>query len=500
VELIANLELGLETALTLSNLLYCLIGVFLGTAIGVLPGLGPTATIAMLLPITFTLPPVSSLIMLAGIYYGSQYGGSTTSILVNLPGEAASVVTTIDGYQMAKQGRAGAALATSAIGSFFAGTVATFLIAGFGPPLAALALEFGPADYFSLMVLGLVASVVLAQGSLLHAVGMVVLGLVFGLIGTDVTSGAQRYTFDIPELADGINFVTVAMGMFGLGEIIRNLESESQRSVIISKITNLMPTKQDLKRIVAPILRGTLVGSALGILPGSGSILGSFAAYSIEKKVSKNRDQFGKGAIEGVAAPESANNAGAQTSFIPMLTLGIPSNPVMALMVGAMIIQGIQPGPSVITEQPALFWGIIVSMWIGNLFLIVLNLPMIGIWVRMIMVPYQLLYPAIVVFTAIGVFSLNNREFDVYLMALFGVLGYVFAKLGCESAPMLLAFILGPLMEEYLRRAMLISRGNPWVFVQRPISVTLLALAALAMLAVSLPAFSKTREVAFKGS
>jgi TctA family transporter len=477
-----------------------LIGVFLGTAIGVLPGLGPTATIAMLLPITFTLPPVSSLIMLAGIYYGSQYGGSTTSILVNLPGEAASVVTTIDGYQMAKQGRAGAALATSAIGSFFAGTVATFLIAGFGPPLAALALEFGPADYFSLMVLGLVASVVLAQGSLLHAVGMVVLGLVFGLIGTDVTSGAQRYTFDIPELADGINFVTVAMGMFGLGEIIRNLESESQRSVIISKITNLMPTKQDLKRIVAPILRGTLVGSALGILPGSGSILGSFAAYSIEKKVSKNRDQFGKGAIEGVAAPESANNAGAQTSFIPMLTLGIPSNPVMALMVGAMIIQGIQPGPSVITEQPALFWGIIVSMWIGNLFLIVLNLPMIGIWVRMIMVPYQLLYPAIVVFTAIGVFSLNNREFDVYLMALFGVLGYVFAKLGCESAPMLLAFILGPLMEEYLRRAMLISRGNPWVFVQRPISVTLLALAALAMLAVSLPAFSKTREVAFKGS
>jgi TctA family transporter len=500
VELFANLELGLETALTLSNLLYCLIGVFLGTAIGVLPGLGPTATIAMLLPITFTLPPVSSLIMLAGIYYGSQYGGSTTSILVNLPGEAASVVTTIDGYQMAKQGRAGAALATSAIGSFFAGTVATFLIAGFGPPLAALALEFGPADYFSLMVLGLVASVVLAQGSLLHAVGMVVLGLVFGLIGTDVTSGAQRYTFDIPELADGINFVTVAMGMFGLGEIIRNLESESQRSVIISKITNLMPTKQDLKRIVAPILRGTLVGSALGILPGSGSILGSFAAYSIEKKVSKNRDQFGKGAIEGVAAPESANNAGAQTSFIPMLTLGIPSNPVMALMVGAMIIQGIQPGPSVITEQPALFWGIIVSMWIGNLFLIVLNLPMIGIWVRMIMVPYQLLYPAIVVFTAIGVFSLNNREFDVYLMALFGVLGYVFAKLGCESAPMLLAFILGPLMEEYLRRAMLISRGNPWVFVQRPISVTLLALAALAMLAVSLPAFSKTREVAFKGS
>src|SRR5918995_1894235 len=328
MDLIANLQLGLQTALTLSNLFYCLVGVFLGTAIGVLPGLGPTATIAMLLPITFALPPISSLIMLAGIYYGSQYGGSTTSILVNLPGEAASVVTTLDGYQMAKQGRAGVALATAAIGSFFAGTVATFLVAAFGPPLAAIPLQFGPADYFSLMALGLVASVVLAQGSLLHAIGMVVLGLLLGLIGTDVTSGAQRYTFDIPQLADGIGFVVVAMGMFGLAEIIRNLESESERAVIIAKITNLMPTRADWKRMVGPILRGTFIGSALGILPGSGSILGSFAAYSIEKKISKNRDQFGKGAVEGVAAPESANNAGAQTSFIPMLTLGIPSNPV----------------------------------------------------------------------------------------------------------------------------------------------------------------------------
>ena len=319
-----------------------------------------------------------------------------------------------------------------------------------------------------------------------------------GLIGTDVTSGAQRFTFDIPELADGIGFVTVAMGMFGVAEIIRNLETEAGRSVIIAKITNLMPTKEDWKRIVAPILRGTIIGSALGILPGSGSILGAFAAYSIEKKVSKNRAQFGKGAIEGVAAPEAANNAGAQTSFIPMLTLGIPSNPVMALMVGAMIIQGIQPGPSVITEQPALFWGIVVSMWIGNLFLIILNLPMIGLWVRMIMVPYQILYPAILVFCSIGVFSLNNNQFDIYLMALFGLLGYVFSKLGCEPAPMLLAFILGPMMEEYLRRAMLLSRGNPLVFVQRPISATLLAIAALAMCAVLLPSFGKTREEAFK--
>jgi putative tricarboxylic transport membrane protein len=498
MDLVNNISLGFQTAFTIANLFYCLIGVFLGTLIGVLPGLGPTATIAMLLPLTFALPPISSLIMLAGIYYGSQYGGSTTSILVNLPGEAASVVTTLDGYQMAKQGRAGVALATCAIGSFFAGTVATFLIAAFGPPLAAIALKFGPAEYFSLMTLGLVASIVLAQGSLLHAFGMVVLGLLLGLVGTDVTSGVQRFTFDAPELADGIGFVTVAMGMFGLGEIIRNLETEAQRSVVVAKITTLMPTREDWKRMIAPILRGTAIGSALGILPGSGSILGAFAAYSIEKKVSRNRAQFGKGAIEGVAAPESANNAGAQTSFIPMLTLGIPSNPVMALMVGAMIIQGIQPGPSVITEQPALFWGIVVSMWIGNLFLLILNLPLIGLWVRMIMVPYRLLYPAILVFCAIGVFSLRNSQFDVYMMALFGVLGYVFSKLGCEPAPMLLAFILGPLMEEFLRRAMLLSRGDPLIFIQRPISATLLAIAALAMCAVLLPSFAKTREVALK--
>src|ERR671918_1476699 len=497
MELISNLGLGLSTAITPINLLYCFIGVFLGTLIGVLPGLGPTATIAMLLPITFVLPPVSALIMLAGIYYGSQYGGSTTSILVNLPGEAASVVTTLDGYQMARRGRAGVALATAAIGSFFAGTVATLLLALFAPPLSDIALKFGPADYFSLMVVGLVASVVLAQGSLLHAIGMVLLGLLLGLIGTDVNSGIQRFTFGFYELADGIGFVTVAMGMFGLGEIIRNLENEEQRSVMVKKITGLWPTREDFKRMVAPILRGTLIGSSLGILPGSGSILGSFAAYSIEKKISKNRAQFGKGAVEGVAAPESANNAGAQTSFIPLLTLGIPSNPVSALMVGAMIIHGIQPGPSVINEQPTLFWGMIVSMWIGNLFLVVLNYPLIGMWVRMIMIPYHFLFPGIVVFTAIGVFSLRNATFDVYLMALFGIGGYLFSKLGCEPAPMLLAFILGPLMEEYLRRAMLLSRGNPMVFLQRPISATLLVLAVLAMCAVLLPSFSKTREEAF---
>jgi len=500
MELIANIGIGFATALTPANLLYCLAGVFLGTLIGVLPGLGPTATIAMLLPLTFTLPPVSALIMLAGIYYGSQYGGSTTSILVNVPGEAASVVTTLDGYQMAQQGRAGVALTTAAVGSFFAGTVATLLIALFASPMAAIALKFGPAEFFSLIVLGLLAAIVLSRGSLLHAVGMVVLGLLLGLVGADVNTGTQRFTFGIPQLADGIGFVVVAMGMFGIAEIIHNLEREEVRATVVSKITSLMPTREDWKRMTAPILRGTAIGSALGILPGSGSILGAFAAYAIEKKVSKRGEEFGTGAIEGVAAPESANNAGAQTSFIPMLTLGIPSNPVMALMIGAMIIQGIQPGPSVITEQPALFWGIIVSMCIGNFFLIVLNLPMIGMWVRMVSVPYHYLFPAIPVFCGIGVFSLNNTEFDIYLMALFGVLGYICIKLDCEPAPMLLAFILGPLMEEYMRRALLLSRGDPMIFLRRPISATLLTLGVVAIVAASLPAFYKKREEAFRES
>ncbi len=498
MELLQNLGVGLAAACTWTSLLYCLIGVFLGTLIGVLPGLGPTATVAMLLPITFTAPPVSALIMLAGIYYGSQYGGSTTAILVNLPGEASSVVTAIDGYEMARRGEAGKALAAAAIGSFIAGTAATFLLAFFAPLLASVALKFGAAEYFSLMVMGLVASVVLARGSLLHAIGMVILGLLLGLVGTDVNSGAQRYTFDLPQLADGISFVVVAMGIFGLGEIVRNLEDEATRPLLVEKITGLWPSKEDWKRILPPILRGTAIGSVMGILPGSGSIMGSFAAYSIEKKVSKNSAQFGKGAIEGVAAPESANNAGAQTSFIPMLTLGIPSNPVMALMMGAMIIQGIVPGPSVMAEQPKLFWGIIVSMWIGNLFLIILNLPLIGIWVRIVRVPYHLLYPAILVFCAIGVFSLNNSSFDIYLMALFGLLGYVFNKLGCEPAPLLLGYILGPLIEEYLRRALLISRGDPTIFVKRPISAVMLAIAVLSMAAVLAPAVSKTRQVAFK--
>jgi putative tricarboxylic transport membrane protein len=497
MDLFANLLLGFQAAMTPANLFYCLVGVFIGTLIGVLPGLGPVATIAMLLPATFALPPITALIMLAGIYYGAQYGGSTTAILVNLPGETSSVVTVLDGYQMARQGRAGSALATAAIGSFIAGTFATFLIALAAPPLANVALKFGPAEYFSLMVLGLVASVVLARGSLLRAIGMIVLGLLMGLVGTDVNSGVQRYSFNIPELADGIGFVVVAMGMFGLGEIALNLEREGIVSLVAEKITSLMPTREDVRRMIPSIARGTLVGSALGILPGGGAMLASFASYSLEKKVSKYSAQFGKGAIEGVAGPESANNAGAQTSFIPMLTLGIPSNPVMALMIGALIIQGIQPGPSVMTEQPKLFWGVVASMWIGNLFLVILNLPLIGIWVRICTVPYHHLYPAILVFCAVGVFSLNNATFDVHLMALFGFLGYVFAKLECEPAPMLLGFILGPMMEEYLRRALLLSRGDPTVLFRRPISATILVVAVGAMISVLVPAFQKTREVAF---
>jgi TctA family transporter len=498
MEILDNLALGMSTALSFTNLLYCLVGVLFGTLVGVLPGLGPVATIAMLLPATFGLPPVSALIMLSGIYYGAQYGGSTTAILVNLPGESSSVVTALDGYKMALKGQAGKALATAALASFFAGTVSTIVLALFAPPLAALALKFGPAEYFSLMVMGLVASVVLAHGSLLKAIGMVLLGLLLGLVGTDVNSGIPRYTFDTPELADGINFVIVAMGVFGVGEIIRNLETESSRTLVASKVTGLWPNKEDFKRIAAPTLRGTLLGSALGILPGGGAMLASFAAYSLEKKVSKNAKQFGHGAIEGVAAPEAANNAGAQTSFIPMLTLGIPSNPVMALMIGALIIQGIQPGPAIMTEQPALFWGIIASMWIGNLFLVVLNLPLVGLWAKLITVPYQLLYPAILVFCSIGVFSLNNSIYDVYLMAGFGLVGYILLKLDCEPAPMLLGFIIGPMLEEYMRRALLLSRGDYSVFVTRPISGVMLFVAVAALVVVLLPAVRSKREEAFQ--
>jgi len=490
--------IGFEAVLTPTNLLYCFVGVFLGTLIGVLPGLGPMPTIAMLLPVTFALSPVTALIMLSGIYYGAQYGGSTTAILINLPGESSSVVTALDGYQMARDGRAGTALATAALGSFFAGTFATFLLALVAPPLAAVALKFGPAEYFSMMVLGLIASVVLASGSLAKAIAMIVFGLLLGTIGTDLTSGTLRYTLGVPYLEDGIDIVVVAMGMFGVGEIIRNLEHEVTRERLVSKVSGLMLGLKELKQIALPVIRGTALGSILGVLPGGGAMLSSFASYALEKKMSKRPQDFGKGAIEGVAGPESANNAGAQTSFIPMLTLGIPSNPLMALMMGALIIQGIQPGPSVMIEQPSLFWGIIVSMWIGNFFLIILNLPLIGIWVRLLTLPYHFLFPAVLVFCSIGVYSIGNSSFDVGMLALFGLIGYVFAKLDCEPAPLILGFMLGPMMEEYLRRAMVLSRGDPMVFIERPISATLLVLAVISMVLVALPALRKTREVAFQ--
>ncbi len=498
MDLLNNLMVGLQVAVTFQNILYAFFGVLLGTLIGVLPGIGPVPTIAMLLPITYALPPVSALIMLAGIYYGAQYGGSTTAILVNLPGESSSVVTCIDGYQMARQGKAGKALAVAAIGSFIAGSFATMLIAAFAPPLAEVALKFGPAEYFSLMVLGLIAAVVLASGSLVKAIGMIVLGLLLGIVGTDVNSGLQRYTMGIPEMSDGIGFVTVAMGLFGFAEIIVNLEQKEKREVFTKNVSGLWLKWSEFKEALPAIIRGTGIGSVLGILPGGGALLSAFASYTLEKKIAKDPSRFGKGAIQGVAGPESANNAGAQTSFIPLLTLGIPPNAVMALMVGAMTIHSIQPGPQVMTSNPQLFWGLIVSMWIGNLMLVVLNLPMIQIWVKLLQVPYRLLYPAIVLFCCIGVYSIQNSVFDVYLTAIFGVLGWVFVKVECEPAPLLLGFILGPMMEENLRRALLLSRGDPSVFVTRPISAVMLAMAVGLLLIIVAPSIRKKREEAFQ--
>jgi putative tricarboxylic transport membrane protein len=499
-ELIENLSLGFSVAFTVQNLLYALLGCVLGTLIGVLPGLGPIATISMLLPATYALPPVAALIMLAGIYYGAQYGGSTTAILVNLPGESSSVVTALDGYQMARKGRAGPALAAAGFGSFFAGSVGTLVLAAFALPLTEVAFKFGPAEYFSLMVLGLIGAVVLASGSLVKAIAMIILGLLIGMIGTDVNSGVARYSFDIPELTDGIGFIAIAMGIFGYGEIIQNLShSDEKREVFTGSVTGLMPSKEDFKNMLPAVLRGTALGSTLGILPGGGALLASFAAYTIEKKTKLRPGEvpFGQGNIRGVAAPEAANNAGAQTSFIPLLTLGIPPNAVMALMVGAMTIHNIQPGPMVMTNNPELFWGLIASMWIGNAMLVILNLPLIGIWIKLLTVPYRWLFPAIVLFCAIGVYSTNNNTWDIWMVGLFGVIGYAFIKLGCEPAPLLLGLILGPMMEENLRRALLLARGDWSVFVTRPISAALLAVAVLLVVVVAAPSVKKKREEAF---
>jgi TctA family transporter len=497
MELFDNLGLGLETALRIENLFWCFVGVLLGTAVGVLPGIGPIATIALLLPITYTFEPVTAIIMLAGIYYGAQYGGSTTAILINLPGESSAAVTAIDGHEMARNGRAGPALATAAIGSFVAGSVAIVIVALFAPPLAGVALTFGSAEYFSLVVLGLIASIALARGSTIKALAMIFLGLLFGTVGQDIYTGTPRFSFGVRELYSGVNFVSVAVGMFGVAEILRNLESERTRELVTQKITGLMPTREDFRRMVAPIARGTLLGSALGILPGAGHVLASFGAYTIEKRFSRHKKEIGHGAIEAVAGPESANNAAAQTSFIPLLTLGVPPHPTMALMLAALTIHGIQPGPTIVDTQPALFWGLIVSMWIGNLFLVVLNLPLIGLWVRMLTIPYRVLFPAIVAFAAIGTFSIALNPWHIFAIAFFGLLGYVLIKLGFEPAPFLLGFVLGPLLEDHLRRALIISRGDPTIFIERPVSAALLLVAAAALVLAILPAIRQKREEVF---
>jgi len=498
MDVISNLGLGFSVALTIQNITYCLIGALLGTLIGVLPGIGPVTTVAMLLPISFTLPPESAMILLAGIYYGAQYGGSTTAILVNIPGEASSVVTTIDGHAMARQGRAGPALGIAALGSFFAGCAATLLIALAAPPLATIALQFGPAEYFSLMVCGLIAAVVLARRSLLKAIAMVLLGLLLGLVGTDVNSGARRFNFGMTGLADGIEFVAISMAIYGIAEVVYNLEQKQAAKMVTGALGRVWPSFADVKQCAGSILRGTGLGAILGVLPGGGALLASFAAYTVEKKVASAPRQFGSGDIRGVAAPESANNAGAQTSFIPMLTLGIPGNPTMAMMIGALMIHGIAPGPRVMTDRPGLFWGLIASMWLGNLMLVVLNLPLVGIWVRLLRVPYRLLYPVIIVFCCIGAYTINNRAFDVFVMSFFAIFGYVALKLECEPAPLILGFVLGPMMEENLRRALLISRGDPMVFLQEPISLAFLVLAAGLLVVMAMPAIRIRREEALK--
>ncbi|MDQ0512929.1 tripartite tricarboxylate transporter permease [Ancylobacter amanitiformis] len=494
MDIFSNLSLGFTVALSMQNLMLCFIGCLVGTLIGVLPGVGPIATIAMLLPLTFKVDPTGALIMLAGIYYGAQYGGSTTAILINIPGEATSVVTALDGHAMAKKGRAGVALGIAAIGSFIAGTIATLAIALLGKPLTGLALLFGPAEYFALMILGLALAVALARGPALKAIIMIVLGVLLSTVGTDLDTGEERLTLGLVGLSDGIDFATIAMGIFGLAEILKNIEAPEARDVVKGSIGRLLPSWLDFRRALKPVLRGTLLGSGLGILPGNGAVIAPFASYTLEKKLSKNPSEFGNGAIEGVAGPESANNAAAQTAFIPLLTLGIPPNAVMALMIGAMTIHGIIPGPLVMTKSPDLFWGMIASMWIGNLMLVVINLPLIGIWVRLLKVPYRLMYPAILLFCAIGIYSINNNPGDVYVTAFFGLLGYLFYKLGFEPAPMLLGFVLGKLLEQKLRQALTLADGDMLAVIGRPTAAVFLV-AALIVIAVSLsPTITRKRD------
>jgi putative tricarboxylic transport membrane protein len=498
-ELFANIALGFSVAFGLKTLGLCFLGCLIGTLIGVLPGVGPIATMSMLLPITYGIDPIGALIMLAGIYYGAQYGGSTTAILINIPGEATSVVTTLDGHRMALQGRAGAALGIAAIGSFFAGTVSTVIIAGLAVPLTRFALLFHPADYFALMVLGLMLAVVLARGSLIKAIAMILLGVLLSTVGRDLVTGDERLTFGWSEIDDGIDFAVIGMGVFGFAEILRNLEQPEARDVVRKRIGSLLPTREEFMRSVMPIIRGTGVGAFLGLLPGNGAVLAPFAVYTIEKKLADDPSRFGEGAIEGVAGPEAANNAGAQTAFIPLLTLGIPPNAVMALMVGAMTIHNLVPGPEVITKQPRLFWGMIASMWIGNLMLLVINLPLVGVWVRLLKVPYRLMFPAIVLFCCIGIYSVGNNPLDVHLTAAFGLIGYLLVKLEFEPAPLLLGFVLGRLLEEKLRQAMAISQGSAWTFIDHKLAAAMLAMTFVVLIAAALPWARRRRDTAFAG-
>lgn len=476
MDILNGLMLGLDAALQPVTLLYCFIGVFLGTLIGVLPGIGALAAISLLLPITYHIPPTAAIVMLAGVYYGAQYGGSTASILLNLPGTPSSAVACLDGYPMAKQGRAGVALFMTTIASFVGSMLGILILVLFSPSIAELGLKFGPAEYFSMMLVGLIAASTLASGSPAKGLAMVTLGLLLGTVGTDVNSGVARFDFDIPELMDGINLVALAMGMFGIAEVISGI-NQPRESDVKEKITlrTMTPTRQDVRESIMPMLRGTGIGSFFGALPGTGASIASFMSYAVEKKVSKTPEKFGNGAIEGITAPESANNAAAQTAFVPTLSLGIPGDAVMALMLGALIIHGIQPGPLLMTQQPELFWGLIVSFGIGNIMLMVLNLPMIGLWVAILRIPYRVLFPAILVFISLGVYSVNNNTFDVIVVAIIGALGYLLAVLRFEAAPLLLGFVLGPLMEENLRRALLLSRGEMSTFIDRPISAGFLA-------------------------
>jgi putative tricarboxylic transport membrane protein len=494
-----SVVMGFQVALQPVNLLFCFVGVLIGTLVGVLPGLGPVAAISLLLPTTFHVTPVSAIIMLAGIYYGAMYGGSTTSILVNIPGEAASVVTCLDGYQMARKGRAGPALGIAAFGSFIAGTIGVIGLMLIAPPLAEMALKFGPPEYFSLMIMGLTVLTFLASGPMWKALLMAAFGLFLGSMGMDTMTGATRFTFDVVELTDGVGLVPVVMGLFGISEVLLNVEQSMERSVFETKIKSLLPTLRDWADSFWAILRGTVIGFFLGVLPGGGAVISSFVSYALEKRVSKHPEKFGTGVIQGVAGPESANNAATGGAFIPLLTLGIPANSVMAILLGALMIHGMQPGPLLVKEQPGLFWGVVTSMYLGNAMLLVLNLPLIGLWVKILKVPYPILFPLILLFCLIGAYSLNNSLIEVLIMVVFGVIGYLFKKFEYEAAPLVLALVLGPMLEAALRRSLLLSAGDPLIFLTRPISAVLMLISLFLLVYPLVPWLKEKRAGLPKG-